>query len=228
MAALEIDLEQGWAKGLQLQFCNREESKALSLSQCFHLKQVHSAEWVEWSPDYDPAQPKEADAVLIRDPRFRSADFPVLIKSADCLPIFFIDRESEAIVAMHSGWRGVQKELPFLPFEKGWCQPKSTWIWVGPSLSGRDFGVREDMWSQFPASVAGNTAYFERDAADPTQRYFHVWQYLEDRWRALGVELIYNLNVNTFQNQNFCSWRRDFKAGLTKPACNNYSLLRCH
>jgi copper oxidase (laccase) domain-containing protein len=225
MSALEFPLEQSWAKGLRIEFCDKQESQNYSLEDTFHLKQVHGDRCFKWVEAWPKNPPPEADAIWVDSQDFRNQKKPLLIKTADCLPIFFIDHQNRSLVAMHAGWRGVQKELPFLPFKEKWCDPKSTWIWVGPSLSGKSFAVKEDMWSQFPKNISDNTKYFERDLLNPDQRFFHVWKYVEDRWKSLGVELVYNVEVNTFENENFSSWRRDFKAGLSKPASNNYSLL---
>jgi copper oxidase (laccase) domain-containing protein len=95
---------------------------------------------------------------------------------------------------------------------------------VGPSLSGKSFVVREDMWALF-GETSHNRKYFENVEGNNDEKHFHVWKYVEDVWLSMGVKEVKNVRINTYENENFSSWRRDFQAGFFKPRANNYSLI---
>jgi len=218
---LEFDLHQGWSRGLRLVFENDERSQAFNLKLALHVEQVHGDE-IHFLSDADMKAPSplaKADGIFVQGDSFKSSKRPILIKTADCMPVFLIDRESQALAALHVGWRGLAKGIHTKLFKQGQMDPKTTWAWVGPSLSGDNFEVREDMWSQF--SEGNNEKYFAR-TPDPTLRQFHAWKLLEDELSALGVGLVYNVEENTLSNAEYFSHRRSLKEGVERKG-NNYS-----
>lgn len=234
-ATLEFDLGQKWAKGARVQFFNSQESAALKTSsefnECYSLKQVHSKKLVPWSKTtpISTFQQTEADGFIVRGNAFKESKKKILIRTADCAPLFFIDRETECLAAIHAGWSGLAKGIHRVPFEEGF-NPKTTWVWCGPCLNGESFEVGEDMWTQFPKDIQSDTEIFANRSPSgntpaSTKKYFYMWKYLELEFKKLGVELFYNVEVDTFSNTDFNSNRRWKKNAETGPLSHNYSAI---
>lgn len=218
---LEFDLHQGWSRGLRLVFENAERSLAFNAKLALHVDQVHGDHIHHLSEaDLKAASPiAKADGIFVQGDFFKSSKRPLLIKTADCMPVFLIDRESQALAALHVGWRGLAQGIHTKLFRQGLMDPKTTWAWVGPSLGEENFEVREDMWSQF--REAKDPQFFV-PTPDPSVRKFNAWKFIETQLSALGVGLIYNVEEDTFSNTEYFSHRRSLKEGVERKG-NNYS-----
>jgi YfiH family protein len=227
---LEFDLGQKWAKGAQIKFFNAQESEALKNSpefaQSYSLKQIHSNKVISWNPGTSTSVYKEteADGFIVRGNAFKLSKKKILIRTADCAPLFFVDRETECLASIHAGWPGLAKEIHKVPFREGF-NPKTTWIWCGPCLNGESFEVGEDMWSQFPKEIQRDQSIFA-PAGNANKRYFYMWKFLEVEFKKIGVELFYNVEIDTFSTPEFNSYRRWKKAGESGPLPHNYSSIQ--
>lgn len=226
MSRIEFDLAQGWSKNLQIVFEDKESSRDVDLSggAFLSLKQVHGKRIVEVDDALLRAAGSgpvaEADGFIARGELFKSSRKKLVIRTADCVPLIMVDAKSEAVVALHAGWRGLQQGIHLLPFANKWLDPKSTWTWIGPSLNGENFDVRADMWSQFKEQ---NDRDIFVPGPDPSQRRFFPWRLIEADFKKIGVELVYNVESNTLANPEWASYRRATLAGLLKSPDFNLS-----
>lgn len=220
---LEFPLSQGWSKGLTLKFENSQDSKNLNLENIFHVKQIHSNEIVEVTEKSNPTEVSQlqADGLWAQGSWLKEKGVTLLVKSADCCPLLYVDRVNQVIVAIHAGWKGLAKGIHRRPFDDKFLDPKSTWIWLGPCLNGNSFEVRQDLWNHFE-DYKNKSEIFSPHKISPEQKYFHVWRYLEKEFEKLGVPLLYNVEVNTFEKNEFHSFRRE----KLKPQPVNYSWIK--
>lgn len=218
---IEIPLAQGWARGLVVAFETEESSKALDLSQFFHVSQVHGAaiHTVAFGDKDKTTALAEADGLLASGDELKKNFRPLLIKTADCIPLIFVDAQSKKIAAVHAGWRGLKAGIHRLLFLKGELNPKTTWAWVGPCLNGSSFEVGADVWSNFCPTLKNPEEIFTSHTKDPAKRYFQSWRFIEQELKGLGVELVYNVEVDTLTKLEFASYRRN-KMGEAKTARN--------
>ena len=72
----------------------------------FFLKQVHSAEIIEFSTALNSRE-IEADGIYINSSNF--SDFCIGIQTADCLPIVLLNKGHFCLI--HAGWRGLQSGI---------------------------------------------------------------------------------------------------------------------
>ena len=223
MERIEIPLAQGWARGLVVAFESAASSAALDLNSFVHVKQVHGKDLIEVEPSHSKSMGPigTADGLIAQGDWLKSFPKPLLIKTADCIPIIYIDHAGEAIAAIHAGWRGLAQGIHRAPFEQRRMDPKTTWVWIGPSLNGESFEVGEDMWKQF-GRAAGDTSLFP-PAPQSGKRFFNSWDFVRREFETLGVELIYNVEVNTFTDPNFNSYRELKSRGLSIPGAGNVS-----
>jgi len=234
MAGLEFDLGQKWAKGLRIKFLDSIESKEFRNSEEFSKSymphQVHGKKLLNWSSTMPTSatQPQtEADGFIARGEAFSASKKKLVVRSADCAPLIYVDRESECVASIHAGWRGLSLGIHKVPFDEGF-NPKTTWVWCGPCLNGENFEVGEDMWSQFPKDIQKNQSIFaDRSSSgktpNPGKKFFYTWNFLESEFKKMGVELFYNVEIDTFSDESYNSYRRWKKMNGTPPLPHNYS-----
>ena len=228
LETLEFDLGQKWAKGLRIRFHNQKESSVLDFSDGETLKQIHSKKILDWSQSQSQIGfcNQEADGFIAKGSSFKASKRKLYIKTADCAPLFYIDRESECVAALHAGWKGLAQGIHLLPFQRGF-NPRTTWIWCGPCLNGSSFEVGPDMWKQF--SNNDQMEFFvekiDGQTAPEGKKYFNSWSFIEKTLKNLNIELFYNVEIDTFSNLEFASYRRWKKAGSLEKLQHNYSWI---
>jgi len=208
---LEFSLAQGWALGLNCVFEDAESSLKLNTQKMAFLKQVHGTELLQVLPSNAAGVILgEGDGLWAQGDWLKEKKIALSVRSADCIPLLMVDPKNQAIAAIHAGWRGLLKKIHRAPFENLNCfAPENTWIWIGPSLNGNRFEVDEDMYSLFDKSIQQNSRYFsESNNLSGKKRFFYAWNYLEDEFLSLGVELAYNVEINTYEDPSFNSYRR--------------------
>ncbi len=232
---LEFDIGQKWAKGLRIRFYNATESLNFTESTDFQqsalLKQVHSKKIVTWNSGTSPAAylQTEADGFIARGDSYKKSQKKLLVRTADCAPLFYVDRENECVAAVHAGWKGLAQGIHLVPFQNGF-DPKSTWIWCGPCLNGENFEVGEDMWSQFSKEIQNNGEYFSNSGpsgkvAGTNRKFFFAWSFLEKEFKKAGVELFYNVERDTSTDTSYNSYRRWKKSGSQTTLQHNFSWI---
>lgn len=222
---LEFDLGQGWARGLSLVFATEAESAAVELGSALRVEQIHSDLVVDAgahlrAPMGEASLLGRADGLIAAGDAFRDSRRVLLVKGADCAPLIYVDRESKQVAAIHAGWRGLAQGIHRVPFQRGF-DPRTTWVWIGPCLNGDSFEVGADMWTQFPNHASDPTLFMPRRldgsggrAADGSERrYFQAWDFITRELQALKVEMVYNVEVDTFTDADFASYRRGLAEG---------------
>ena len=75
------------------------------------------------------------------------------ISTADCIPIFIYDRKNEIIAAVHSGWRGNEKQILrktiLILFEQFNCSPNDLLVYIGPSICQKNYEVGDEVAKHF-------------------------------------------------------------------------------
>jgi YfiH family protein len=113
----------------------------LGLERIVFQKQIHSdiIKYVD-SPGYSG----EGDS-LITD----KSNIGLTISVADCIPVFIYDRINKVIAAIHSGWRGTQKQILSKTLEKMKndfnSKSENLYIYLGPSISQHNYEVSEEV-----------------------------------------------------------------------------------
>lgn len=183
---------------------NREQlKKSLVLpSEPVWLDQVHSSVCVVVEED----SLRTADAATTRDPRF-----PLVIMTADCLPILLCNKEGSEIAAVHSGWRGLAAGIIENTLAKMHSAPNDLMAWIGPAICGNCYEVGDDVWdaytSRYPMSSKGFRDHGERKLVSLPQIAEWILQ-------AKGINAVYQTNACTLEHKaRFYSYRREGQTG---------------
>lgn len=163
------------------------------------LKQVHGTEVVE----VEKLGPEvEGDALITH-----SSEVPLLIKTADCIPLVFADETTGWIGGIHAGWRGLTADIVPFTFarmaEKG-VRMADVKVGIGPSL-----GVECAKFSHPQEEIPTKYHWAIRE-----QGHVDLWAILEQQLAQAGVleGNIEWMRVCTACTPNWFSWRRDADA----------------
>jgi len=92
----------------------------------------------------------DCDALITNQSKYLLA-----ITVADCLPIYFYDKNKKIIALAHAGWRGVVSNIAqevinvFISHYNS--NPSDIEVFIGPHIKGCHFEVKDDVSSQFMA-----------------------------------------------------------------------------
>lgn len=186
-----------------------ERKPDLAIFKRVSLRQTHSdiVRVIRATPD----RIMEGDAMITDQPGFL-----LIIKTADCLPVFLVDKERKAVAAVHCGWMGtkkrvLQKTVETMKSSFG-SDPESMLTAMGPCIASRCYEVGEDVFAEFVQSG------FPRE----TFRNHPKWKnkYLLDLINANRMQLtesgvrrenIVSVDLCTHCDENLLSYRRDRK-----------------
>lgn len=79
----------------------------LNPDRIYDVWQVHSADWVHARNGRRPTEPHIKADIIITD----EIDLALLMRFADCVPIFIYDLKVKAIGIAHAGWQGTAKNV---------------------------------------------------------------------------------------------------------------------
>ena len=107
--------------------------ESLALSRQVHGAEVRLVTKSNLSPPFAPI-PYEADGLITME-----ADIPLMIFTADCIPILLYDPVGRAVGAVHAGWRGTVSDIAGRAVAKMAhhfrCRPENLRAAIGPGIS---------------------------------------------------------------------------------------------
>jgi len=135
-----------------------------SADRVFTLNQVHGDTIVEIDPSSAGQTPfvAEADGMLTAFP-----DICLVIRTADCIPVFVYDETRHVLGAVHSGWRGCRldiagKMVDLIRMRHG-SRPGDLIAFILPGIGPDSYTVNEDVASHFPGHVVRNNGSVRLD-----------------------------------------------------------------
>lgn len=169
--------------------------------------QVHGADVriVESGDDFTE-NGKEADGLITN-----LRNTPLLIFTADCVPIVFYDKKQGVVALAHAGWRGtygnIAGEMVSIMRNKYGCKVGDVKTIIGPSVSVDNYEVSYDLIEKF-AALEVQDYYKEVDG----KYYLDLWQLNKELLKKCGI-LEDNIKIIDFctvrDNDKFFSYRLD-------------------
>ena len=169
--------------------------------------QVHGADVriVESGDDFTE-NGKEADGLITN-----LRNTPLLIFTADCVPVVFYDIKQGVVALAHAGWRGtygnITGEIVSIMCNKYGCKVEDVKTIIGPSISVDNYEVSYDLIEKFSAlEIQGY--YKEVDG----KYYLDLWKLNKELLKKCGI-LEDNIKIIDFctvrDNDKFFSYRLD-------------------
>tara|TARA_B100001248_G_C27397618_1_gene466827 strand:+ start:237 stop:896 length:660 start_codon:yes stop_codon:yes gene_type:complete len=163
------------------------------------VHQVHGDVCVEAKPGQEP----KADALYSYE-----KNRAILLKTADCVPLFFYCSITDTIAAVHAGWRGLYSEIIKKSVEKSfpYSNISKLQVFIGPHIStdNYEFGKEDiDKLSSVSPSdyyVIDKGKYF----LDLNSIYLH--QLLSLGFIKANIHIF---NKDTYSDPNLYSYRRN-------------------
>ena len=173
----------------------------------FLLHQVHSNKFIFIDDKYNRKTKPKVDAVITNQ-----KNLPIAVLTADCTPILIYDDETKMIAAIHAGWKGafkgiIDKVIKFM-IKKG-CKLENIIAVIGPSISSKNYEIKEDFKKKFIKKDKKNLIFFKNKK---NKLYFNLPNYIYASLKAVKIKHIDFLKIDTFDIKNkFFSARRALK-----------------
>jgi len=177
----------------------------MSVSQAVcNIKQVHG-KTVVTAKKGSASAIAEADAIVTNE-----HDLPIVIRTADCLPIFLLDPQEHVIGLVHAGWKGtkegiVMKTINFMR-ENFFSKTNAIKAALGPAIRSCHYEVGEEFHDSFKRNLLPRNG----------KLYFDLIQENKDQLHEIGVleKNIFDSGRCSVCDQHYFSHRRDgAKAG---------------
>jgi len=171
------------------------------------IKQIHSD--IIHLIEAPPLKRLSGDALITDRPHVLLS-----IRTADCLPVFFVSTNPKAVAAVHCGWRGtnkglVQKVVKTMARTLG-IRPDALVVALGPSVEQMCYEVGDDVKSSFLNQKTASR--FFRPCPGRRGKYFFDLKGI-NRFQLLDVGVedknIYSVDCCTRCEKKYFSYRRD-------------------
>ncbi len=167
------------------------------------LNQTHSVRCVV--PEQE--EQRDADAAVTR-----CITHPLVILTADCLPITLCNKQGSEIAAIHAGWRGLFNGVIENTLKKMHSNEEDILAWIGPAISQQHYEVGEEVYlsftSKYPQSYCAFTATKEK------KWLANLPLIAQLALHSLGVMNVTQSNLCTYSEKDeFYSYRRAPQTG---------------
>ncbi len=182
-------------KNLKIIFNTQEEVPSIS-NDVIGMNQTHSANvsFIRKNIAIDKAN----DAIFTLD-----NSIAIEIKVADCMPIFLFDNNLSFFGAIHAGWKGLANgiiENSIKLIKKNNLDLKNITVFIGPSISQKNFEVQNDVLSYFDSKFS---------IVKDEKIFLSLQQVAIDKFASYGIDNVIDAKECTYDNLNYHSYRRD-------------------
>ncbi len=179
-------------------------SSELEENNLITLHQIHSDKVVIVGENFVKKQ--EADALVTN-----KAWVILGILTADCTPVLFADNNAKIIGAAHAGWKGAFSGILENTIEKMLelgANKENIRAVIGPTISRSSYEVGYEFYDKFIVSDKKNAIFFTSSKKEK-HYMFDLPQYVESKLKNAGVNSVFNVNIDTYdQANNLFSYRR--------------------
>ncbi|MCB5264700.1 MAG: peptidoglycan editing factor PgeF [Candidatus Cloacimonetes bacterium] len=135
----------------------------------------------------------------------------LLIRTADCYPVLFYEKDAKAIAAVHSGREGTRKNIVGKAVqtlvEHFGCDPANIIAQVGAGICEEHYQVSEELYDAFTESL--NADNFTTCSNMP--RHLNLRAIIFQQLLRAGLTFfnIENVQICSYENPDYYSYRRD-------------------
>jgi polyphenol oxidase len=177
---------------------------SINAKNIFLIHQIHGSKFIYIDEKYKKKIKPKVDAIITNQ-RY----LPIAVLTADCAPILICDDKKKMVAAIHAGWKGAykgiaDKVIKFM-IKKG-CKLKNMTAVIGPSISKKNYEVKEDFMKKFIKKDKKNLRYFK---INKKKLYFDLTKYVYSSLQSAKIKSIETIKIDTFDIKNkFFSARR--------------------
>ena len=191
-------------------------SNQIDLKTC-ELNQIHSDTIVIVGDNFK--NNTDGDAMITT-----KKNTPLVIKTADCIPIILYDKENQVLALVHSGWKGTLKSIASKTvkkmIEKYHTNPHDIKVYLYPSIRQCHFEIEDDVYKLFKEEIINIDKYTTKKG---NKYHLDLQGIVIDSLRLMGIEDIHDSKICTYcHHQDFYSYRynhtdkRNYLIGMIK------------
>ena len=130
-------------------------------------------------------------------------NYALQVKTADCLPIFFVHKHKNIFGVIHAGWKGLNNGIILKStnlLKSHINDLNEITAFIGPSISQKNYEVKNEFID-----------YFGNKFIDKVEDKFfcNLKGVASSKLQKLGVKNVIDCNQCTYENENYHSYRRD-------------------
>jgi YfiH family protein len=167
------------------------------------LNQTHSTRCVQVDEELD----RNADAAVTR-----SSKHPLVILTADCLPIMLCNTQGNEIAAIHAGWRGLANGVVENTLEQMRSKTEDLLAWIGPAICQKCYEVGNEVYETFTDKHPLSKQAFKATGAN--KWLADLPKIAEIVLNTQGIKAVYQSELCTFESESeLYSYRRASQTG---------------
>ena len=182
--------------GLKIIFSNDEECDILTKKTIISMSQIHSTNLE--IVNNEKLIYSNVDGIFSQN-----KNYALQVKTADCLPIFFIHEYEKIFGVIHAGWKGLKNGiiLKSINLISNHINDLSLiTAFIGPSISQKNYEVGNEFIDYF-----GKEFIYKVD-----DKFFcNLKGIASFQLQKLGIKNIIDCSQCTYENKNYHSYRRD-------------------
>lgn len=137
----------------------------------------------------------------------------LIIKTADCMPIFIFDPHLKRALAIHAGWRGIANQITIQSIKKHYQDSKELTLIIGPYIHQESFETDLDVKNKVTDILnADERKLCYQFHHEKSKYYINLKLVLMHDLKAHFPNIKMNFfdsNINTYSDLRWCSFRRD-------------------
>lgn len=183
---------------------NRQQTVEMLQLPCepVWLEQTHSTRCIIAEKDSN----RQADAAVSH-----SYQHPLVVLTADCLPITLCNIQGTEIAAIHAGWKGLCQGIIENTLSQMKTPPSELLAWMGPAICRQCYEVGEEVYLSFTQQYPESKSAFKPRGS---KWLAGLAQIAEIILHSKGVTATYQSNLCTLElKDEFYSYRRESQTG---------------
>jgi YfiH family protein len=172
--------------------------------------QIHSPDVAIAAEPWEPATRPRVDAIVTR-----TEGLAIGVTAADCGPVLLVDPRARVIAAAHAGWKGALTgvlESTIDAMEKLGAERGGIVAAIGPLIRQHSYEVGAEFVERFAQADPDNAQFFIASSRE-THAMFDLAGFIRMRLENAGVLMIDDVDVDTYSDERFYSYRRSVHRG---------------
>lgn len=163
-----------------------------NIKEYSELTQIHST--ITNIVDNNYINKTEGDALITN-----KVNTPLVIKTADCIPILLYDKENKVAAVIHSGWKGTLNNIVIntlnIMIDKYNSKKENISAYLYPSIRKCHFEVESDVYNMFKQKITNIDNYSTKKGI---KYYIDLQQIVIDNLKDNNITNIYDSNICTY------------------------------